>query len=331
MTMPVTDDHAILAKVRKLLALAEDPAATAQEAETYTDKATQLIADYGIDQALLAAADPDRDRVGDLELDIDAPYAADKADLLSTIAGHLRCRAVSRTRHTGAGKERSMHLFGHASDLERTELLYTSLLLQSASGLTRTPVPTGEHTAAFRRSWLAGFRMSIGNRLAEAEARAETAAEPRFTAAGRSSSIVLADRSAEVESTMHAAYPRLATARPRSLSGSGVADGWAAGQRADLGRSSGREDDEGPPPAQVTGLRLTAVELGPDDQALSSSVVVSSAGASSATGASSAKRSTRATPPRPSRSAAPRQRSPRQGPGAAAGAAFLVAFGAAGL
>ena len=221
--MTTTDDP-ILAKVRKLLALAEDPAATTHEAETYTAKAAQLIADYGIDQALLAVADPGADPVGDRVLDLDAPYAADKADLLSTIATHLRCRAVTRTSRTASGKERSAHLFGHASDLERTELLYTSLLLQSATALARTPVPHGEHAAAFRRSWLAG-----------AEARAEAEAASRFAAAGRSSSLVLADRSAQVESTMHAAYPQLTAARPRSLSGSGVADGWAAGQRADLG------------------------------------------------------------------------------------------------
>jgi uncharacterized protein DUF2786 len=233
--MTTTDTHPILAKVRKLLALAEDPAATTHEAETYTAKAAQLIADYGIDQALLAAGDPAVDPVGDRVLDIDAPYATDKADLLSTIAAHLRCRAVIRTRHTIGGKERSSHLFGHASDLERTELLYTSLLLQSATGLARTPVPSGEHAAAFRRSWLAGFRMAIGDRLADAEARAESEAATRFAAAGRSSSLVLADRSAQVEATMYAAYPRLRTARPRSLSGSGLPEGWAAGQRADLG------------------------------------------------------------------------------------------------
>ena len=233
--MTTPHDHHVLAKVRKLLALAEDPAATSYEAETYTAKAAQLIADYGIDQALLAAAVPGSDPVGDRVLDLDAPYAADKAELLSTIAEHLRCRAVVRTRHTQAGKQRSMHLFGHASDLERAELLYTSLLLQSATGLARTPVPPYEHKAAFRRSWLAGFRMAIGRRLAEAETRAESEAASRFAAAGRSSSLVLADRSAQVEATMHAAYPGLTTARPRSLSGSGAADGWAAGQRADLG------------------------------------------------------------------------------------------------
>ena len=131
----------ILATVRKLLALAEDPAATEHEAETYTAKATQLMADYGIDRALLAHADPSSDPVGDRVVALDAPYAADKADLLATIATRLRCAVVQRRRRQGGTRELSLHLFGHASDLERVEILFTSLLLQSASALARTPVP----------------------------------------------------------------------------------------------------------------------------------------------------------------------------------------------
>lgn len=231
----MTDDDPILSKVRKLLALAEDPAATTHEAELYTAKATQLIADYGIDQALLASADPAADPVGDRVITVDAPYAADKLDLLATVAQRLRCAAVRRTTRRAGGKELSLHLFGHASDLERTELLYTSLLLQSAHALARTPVPRHEHAAAFRRSWLAGFRMAVGRRLADAEARAETSAAGRFRATGASTALVLADRTAEVVQAMETAYPTLGTARPRSLSGSGAGQGWAAGQRADLG------------------------------------------------------------------------------------------------
>ena len=225
----------ILTKVRKLLALAEDPAATTHEAETYTAKAAQLIADYGIDQALLASADPGSDPVGDRVISLDPPYAADKVDLLATIATRLRCVTVRRSRRGAGGKELSVHLFGHASDLERTEILFTSLLLQSATALARTPVPTWEHKAAFRRSWLAGFRMAVGHRLADAEARAEATAAERYHAAGTSTALVLADRTAEVEARMEEAYPSLGTARPRTLSGSGRPQGWAAGQRADLG------------------------------------------------------------------------------------------------
>ncbi len=231
----MTDHDPILAKVRKLLALAEDPAATEHEALTYTAKAAQLIADYGIDRALLARADPDADPVGDRVLTLDAPYAVDKADLLSTVAIRLRCRAVQRTRWLDGRKELSLHLFGHRSDLERTELLFTSLLLQAATGLSRTRVPAHEHKAAFRRSWLAGFRMAIGDRLDVAERRAQAEASDRFRASGTSTELVLADRSALVESAVHDAYPRLARARPRQLSGTGGAEGWAAGRRADLG------------------------------------------------------------------------------------------------
>jgi hypothetical protein len=46
---------------------------------------------------------------------------------------------------------------------------------------------------------------------------------------------VLADRQAEVAAAVHEAYPHAREARPRQLSGSGGADGWAAGRRADLG------------------------------------------------------------------------------------------------
>ena len=161
----MNDTNPILSKVRKLLALAEDPAATEHEAEVYTAKATQLIADYGIDRALLACADPASDPVRDRLVTLDAPYAADKLDLLATIAQRLRCTAVQRTRRGDGPRELSLHLFGHASDLERAELLFTSLLLQSATALARTPVPPREHKAAFRRSWLAGFRMAVGRRL----------------------------------------------------------------------------------------------------------------------------------------------------------------------
>lgn len=227
----------ILAKVRKLLAKAEDPAATAEEAETYTAKAAELIATYGIDRALLAQEDPSSDIVGDRVVVLDAPYARDKAGLLAQVAMNLRCRAVQRTRYPDGAKELSVHLFGYESDLMRSELLYTSLLLQATSILARTAVPFGETAAAFRRSWLAGFTGAVARRLAEAEARAEREAAGTEQEGGVPSSValVLADRSAVVDTAVADEYPRLSRGRRRSLSGSGGRSGWLAGQRADLG------------------------------------------------------------------------------------------------
>ncbi|QIX25782.1 DUF2786 domain-containing protein [Nocardioides sp. JQ2195] len=231
--MPV--DHPMLAKIRKLLAKAENDATTPEEAELYTARAARLIADYGIDQALLAVDLPNTDVVGDRVVRLDAPYARDKAELLSSVAMRLRCRAVQMTDRTPQGTRFAVHLFGHQSDLARADLLFTSLLMQASTWLSRTPVPRPENKAAFRRSWLAGFRLAISRRLEDAERRAEADAASHAQRDGRSVGLVLADRSAEVDQALRDTYPRLGKARPRQLSGSGMAGGWSAGQQADLG------------------------------------------------------------------------------------------------
>ncbi|MEV0155368.1 DUF2786 domain-containing protein [Micromonospora sp. NPDC050686] len=220
--------EAMLSKVRKLLAKAEDPACTPAESALFTAKATELIARYGVDRALLAARDPASDPVGDRLVDVVAPYARDKAGLLVAVADPLRCRCVRRQQGDGF----VLHLFGFASDLERVELLFTSLLVQAAHGLAATPVPAGEHPAAFRRSWLAGFAQAIGERLRAAEAAAVADAGTASTA------LVLADRSDRVARRLAEAYPRVRTAARRRLAGGGFGVGAAAGRRADLGDPS---------------------------------------------------------------------------------------------
>jgi hypothetical protein len=211
-------DRTALAKIRKLLAKAEDPAS---------------------------------DCVGDRVVVLDAPYALDKAGLLSSVAFALRCRAVRRVRHVGprATKQVSIHLFGFDSDLLRVEILFTSLLMQAQSALVRVDAPPWESLAAYRRSWLAGFTPAVTRRLQEAEERAAREAQAtrdgsRDGSAGgagpdgsgqRSVALVLVDHGSRVEAAMDAEYPHLRTASSRQLSGSGGRSGWQAGQRADLG------------------------------------------------------------------------------------------------
>jgi Protein of unknown function (DUF2786) len=230
----------MLEKVRKLLAKAEDPGCTAAEAEALNDKAAELIAKYGVDRALLAALSPALDPVGDRVVAVFAPYALDKTGLLATVATALRCRTVRRKQYRDGGYGYDMHLFGFASDLERAELLYTSLLVQAAYGIAATAVPSWESVAAFRRSWLVGFTHAVGRRLSEAEQRA--ASQAAAVSTGPSVALVLADRGRLVDRRVEEAYPRLRSSPPRRLQGSGMEGGYAAGQRADLGgtRLNGR-------------------------------------------------------------------------------------------
>jgi uncharacterized protein DUF2786 len=220
----------ILDKVRKLLAKAEDLACTTAESEAFNAKATELIAKYGVDRAMLAESDPGSDIVGDRVIEVPAPYALDKWSLLAGVATQLRCRAVQRRDRTGL----AIHLFGFASDLERVELVFTSLLVQASQALAAQPAPGSESVAAYRRSWLAGFTHAVVIRLRAAESRAATEAAPHESS-GRSVALVLADRSAHVAARVSDTYPHLDRLGPRRLAGSGRGHGYAAGQRADLG------------------------------------------------------------------------------------------------
>src|SRR5579864_982115 len=173
--MPSEPPSALLDRVRKLLAKAEAEGVTPPEAEALTAKAAELMARYGIDRARLAAARPDTDRPDSRIIDIDNPWAQVRAHLLAGLAGAMRCQCV--ILHTSRPGTR-IHVFGYASDLERADILYTSLLLQMAHGLTAAVVPTGARSPrAWRRSWLLGFVSAVIARVRSAEDRAATAAE----------------------------------------------------------------------------------------------------------------------------------------------------------
>ena len=123
---PDTPD-ALLARVRKLLVKAEADGVTQAEAQALTAKAAELMAKYGIDRALLAAVRPETDRPDDRVIDVANPWARVQAHLLCGLAAALRCQCVILP-HAGPGSR--IHMFGFASDIERTDVLYTSLLIQ---------------------------------------------------------------------------------------------------------------------------------------------------------------------------------------------------------
>ena len=224
----------LLDRVRKLLAKAEDEGCTPAEAEALTAKAAELMARYGIDRALLGALHPETDSVGDRVFDLDNPWAAVKAHLLAGLAAALRCQCVLLHRREPGSR---VHVFGFASDLERADILFTSLLVQMARALTAQPVPGyGGAAKAWRRSWMLGYASAVVARVRAAEEAAVASATAQDPAAARgpSAQIVLADRALTVRRQAEQTYPR--TRRTRvTYSGSGYADGYREGQKADIG------------------------------------------------------------------------------------------------
>lgn len=225
----------LLDRVRKLLAKAEDEGCTPAEAEALTAKAAELMARYGIDRALLGALRPDTDSVGNRVFDLDNPWAAVKAHLLAGLAAALRCQCVLLNRREPGSR---VHVFGYLSDLERADILFTSLLVQMARALAAQPVPSyGGAAKAWRRSWMLGFASAVVARVRAAEKGAvAAAAAAQDPAAGRgpSAEIVLADRALTVRRHAEQAYPRTRRARV-TYTGNGYADGYREGQKADIG------------------------------------------------------------------------------------------------
>jgi hypothetical protein len=221
----------LLERVRKLLAKAEDSGVTPAEAEALTAKAAELMARYGIDRALLAAARPETDRPANRVIDVQNPWAQIRAHLLAGLVGAMRCQCVLLP---AAGGKR-VHVFGYTSDLERAEMLYTSLLVQMAHGLAVAEVPaTARSARAWRRSWLLGYASAVVARVRAAEERAASDAEDTRDGTGPSTALVLADRSLVVRRHCEEAYP--VTRKMRiTYTGSGYRTGYAEGERADIG------------------------------------------------------------------------------------------------
>ena len=223
----------LLDRVRKLLAKAEDESVTPPEAQALTAKAAELMAKYGIDRALLAADRPETDKPGSRVLDIDNPWARVKAHLLCGLGSALRCQCILLS---SSGPGTRIHVFGYASDIERTDVLYTSVLIQMWHGLTGAQVPDwAKSPRAWRRSWLLGFATAVITRVRAAEhAAACQATAP--AAGGSRTALVLADRALVIRKNAEQAYPLTRTARV-TYSGTGYRDGYAEGQRADIGGS----------------------------------------------------------------------------------------------
>src|SRR5580692_4906467 len=138
--MPATETpDGTLDKVRKLLAKAAAEGVTVPEAEALTAKAAELMARYGIDRARLGASRPGSDRPGNRKVKIGPPYADVTSHLFAGLANALRCQCV--LLHTETEGAKLVHVFGYQSDIERTDILYTSLLLQMARGLMQQAVP----------------------------------------------------------------------------------------------------------------------------------------------------------------------------------------------
>ncbi|MFI0815370.1 DUF2786 domain-containing protein [Streptomyces sp. NPDC021098] len=240
----------LLARVKAILRQAEDPGATSEESEAFLQKATELMAKYGIEQAMLHGDDPVSEQPADRVVEVTAPWMRECKRLLSSIARELRCQAVYPG---GKAHRHRVHLFGFESDLHAVDVLYASLRLQMLRGAEAADAahrPAQEDRRAYKRSWMLGFIRAVTWRIGEAArvAREESERDRQSDAAdaaqGRSVALVLADRTTAVDARLKSRYPKLGKARRTRFTGSGYRQGHADGEQADIGGLSLEDEGE---------------------------------------------------------------------------------------
>ncbi|MFB4276067.1 DUF2786 domain-containing protein [Nonomuraea sp. MTCD27] len=228
-------DERTLDRVRKLLAKAEGTD-NEHERDTFMAAANQLMAKYGIEQAMLAATDRSSEKPTNRRITVENPWADVKANLIYNVAEAVGCKSIMITGVRGC---KVVQIFGFESDLERAELLYTSLLLQMASALTRVEIPYYDSPRAYRRSWMLGFKNEVVSRIRAAERAAvreyEADRPPASSATGPSTELVLASRKEAVDKAVAEVFPSLKRGNGLSSRGSGYGAGRAAGRQADIG------------------------------------------------------------------------------------------------
>lgn len=223
-------DDRLLQRVRQLLAKAESTPYEA-EADTFTAAAQSLMARHSIDQAMLSATTPTgAEQPISRRIGIERPYESPKVALLTAVAAANRSRTVW-SQHLGA-----VTVVGFAADIEATEALFTSLLVQATRSMTgygsRTTRQGASRTRAFRQSFLLAYAARIGQRLQEAtDAEVDRAQEETRASGGPSTDLVriIEARDARVDEAVDAIFPDLTH---RSLGKVSDLQGWSAGTAA---------------------------------------------------------------------------------------------------
>ncbi|TSD99738.1 DUF2786 domain-containing protein [Skermania sp. ID1734] len=227
-------DPKLLARIRGLLAKAESTE-FAEEAETFTAKAQELMSKHAVSAVLLRADASDSETTVDSRrIHLHSPYVKEKAQLLAEVADANRVRTVFFTKLAMATA------VGTPTDLDQVELLFTSLLIQATRAMhSAAGGIDASSTTSFRRAFLYGFAVRIGQRLSAADSQATMQAAAESALSVSDVLPVLSSQLADVDAEFSRLFPNTTPMRTGTIDPSGWLAGRAAADRATFGEDSG--------------------------------------------------------------------------------------------
>ncbi|MGY0497892.1 DUF2786 domain-containing protein [Nocardia sp. FBN12] len=207
-------DEKTLGRVRGLLAKAESTS-FAEEAETLSAKAQELMTKYAIDRALLDAERADPDLPAARRIWLETPYTDAKALLIDMVTRANRARAIF------VADWGFVTIVGDDLDLDAVEILSTSLLVQATRTMIDNATTEESRSRHYRKAYLTAYATRIGERLAKA-------AEVTIADAPTHLLPALASHRQRVDKAFDTYFP---TARTRGIT-IRSAEGWTAGTEA---------------------------------------------------------------------------------------------------
>ncbi len=215
--------------VEKLLRKAEDPASSEEERETYLEKATILMAKFGIEEALLFSKENRTEKVERRDFTVVNPYKLKKEVLINGISIAFGCMAVRMID----GK--TVRVIGFPDDLEKVYVLYSSLLIQMIIALSQAEKPEGIHGKTFSDSFLKGFVHIVLKRVRDAYKKAKD----EVARVSTGTDLVLRNRKEMVVKSAMEEFPHLRTksSTSRVRSGDAYSLGRNAGYNANIGQA----------------------------------------------------------------------------------------------
>ncbi|MFL0579606.1 DUF2786 domain-containing protein [Dietzia sp. 179-F 9C3 NHS] len=220
----------MLDRIRKLFAKAEATLGT-PESDVFMQKAMDLMAKHGIDETLArSGGDLDASEIITKNITITGKYQVDQIVLVGHIASTLHCQ-VLRDRDAGG---HYCVIVGARRHVDRVTMLAGFLqgLMLSRAARTRSPYPQRVSTKAHRKSFMAGFTLEVGERLAAAE---RTAMSDSGDSTGVE--VVLASDADRAAAEFRRQFPNVRNSRPRRYVDTGIEEGRAAAADVDLGQT----------------------------------------------------------------------------------------------
>lgn len=188
----------MLDRVRRLLAIAEDPAASENEAATAWEQAQKLMTMYAIEDWQLHNQERRNDPIIKHRVGLSPnPMNRTKAELAHYVANGNRCRTYSDVSLAGNNRQvvDAVVFYGTERDCRQAEMVWTSMETYRASHWRQAARDCrGKANAKWRNGYYKGFQERIWDRYEEIRRTREAQEQRDVETGGEGRELALAGR-----------------------------------------------------------------------------------------------------------------------------------------